>query len=59
MLDPKLLPLFQKDTYLNIIGATMEAVEPGYYRVSIRVTEATPAIVLETLSRHTQVNVNR
>ena len=40
MLDPKLLSHFQKDTYSNLIGATMEAVEPGYCRVSIRVSES-------------------
>jgi len=40
MLDPKLLSHFQKDTYASLIGATMEAVEPGYCRVSIQVTES-------------------
>ena len=40
MLDPKLLSHLQKDTYINLIGATMEAVEPGYCRVSIRVSES-------------------
>lgn len=40
MLDPKLLSLFQKDTYSNLIGATLEAVEPGYCRVSALVTES-------------------
>lgn len=40
MLDPKLLSHFQNDTYANFIGAAMEAVEPGYCRVSIQVTES-------------------
>lgn len=40
MLDPKLLELFKKDTYSNFIGATLEAVEPGYCRVSVTVTES-------------------
>jgi acyl-CoA thioesterase len=40
MLDPKLLALFQKDTYSNLIGATLEDVEPGYCRVSVVVTES-------------------
>lgn len=40
MLDAKLLTLFKQDTYSNLIGATMEAVEPGYCRVSLAVTES-------------------
>lgn len=40
MLDPKLLELFKKDAYSNFIGATLEAVEPGYCRVSVSVTES-------------------
>jgi acyl-CoA thioesterase len=40
MLDPKLLELFKKDTYSDLIGARLEAVEPGYCRVSVVVTES-------------------
>lgn len=40
MLEPRLLELFKKDTYSNFIGATLEAVEPGYCRVSVQVTGA-------------------
>lgn len=40
MLDPHILSHFQKDTYSHLIGAKMEAVEPGYCRVSIAVTES-------------------
>lgn len=39
MLDSRLLERFKKDTYSQLIGAKMEAVEPGYCRVSIQVTE--------------------
>ena len=40
MVDPKILALLRKDTYSDLIGATMEAVEPGYCRVSVTVTES-------------------
>lgn len=40
MLDPNLLALFKNDTYSNLIGATLEEVEPGYCRVSVTVTES-------------------
>jgi acyl-CoA thioesterase len=40
MLDPKLLSHFQKDAYSNFIGAQLEAVDAGYCRVSIQVTES-------------------
>jgi hypothetical protein len=30
MSHPKLVSLFQKDTHSNLIGAMLEAVEPGY-----------------------------
>ena len=40
MLNPKLLALFQKDTYSDLIGARLEDVEPGYCRVSVTVTES-------------------
>jgi len=40
MIPPKILALFQKDTYSDLIGATLEAVEPGYCRVSLTVAES-------------------
>ena len=40
MVDPKLLELFKKDAYSNLIGAKMEDVQPGYCRVSVTVTES-------------------
>ena len=40
MLDPKLLSHFQKDTFSDLIGAKLEAVQPGYCRVSIDVTDS-------------------
>jgi acyl-CoA thioesterase len=40
MLDPKLLELFQKDTYSNLIGARLESVEPGYCRVAVTVADS-------------------
>lgn len=40
MLDPKLLELFQQDTYSDLIGAALESVEPGYCRVSVVVAES-------------------
>ncbi len=40
MLDPKVLAHIQKDTYSNLIGATLEDVGPGYCRVSVAVTES-------------------
>jgi acyl-CoA thioesterase len=40
VLDPKLLDLFQNDTYSKLIGATLEEVEPGYCRVSVTVIES-------------------
>jgi acyl-CoA thioesterase len=40
MIDPKILAYIQKDTYSDFIGATLEAVEPGYCRVSVVVSES-------------------
>ena len=40
MIDPKILALLRKDTYSNLIGATLEDVGPGYCRVSVAVTES-------------------
>jgi acyl-CoA thioesterase len=40
MINSKVLARIQKDTYSNLIGATLEAVEPGYCRVSIVVAES-------------------
>ena len=40
MIDPKILALLRKDTYSDLIGATLEDVGPGYCRVSVVVTES-------------------
>ena len=40
MIPPKILSLFKKDTFSDLIGAKVEAVDPGYCRVLLTVTES-------------------
>jgi acyl-CoA thioesterase len=40
MIDPAVAEYIGKDAYTNFLGATVEAVEAGYSRVSLTVTEA-------------------
>lgn len=39
-IDPAVAEYIANDAYANFLGATIEAVEPGYCRVSLTVTEA-------------------
>lgn len=40
MINPAIETHIRKDPYANWLGATIEAIEPGYSRVSLRVTDA-------------------
>ena len=40
MINPNIVKYINKDPYANLLGATIEAVEPGYSRVSLVVTES-------------------
>lgn len=40
MINPKIAAHIRKDAYANWLGATIEAIEPGYSRVSLVVTES-------------------
>lgn len=40
MINPNIATHIRKDPYANWLGATVEAIEPGYSRVSLVVTEA-------------------
>jgi len=40
MINPNIAAFIRKDPYVNWLGATIEAIEPGYSRVSLVVTES-------------------
>jgi acyl-CoA thioesterase len=40
MINPDIASHIRKDAYANWLGATIEAIEPGYSRVSLVVTES-------------------
>jgi len=40
MINPDIAAHIRKDAYANWLGATIEAIEPGYSRVSLVVTES-------------------
>ncbi|MBV5317261.1 MAG: hotdog fold thioesterase [Desulfobulbaceae bacterium] len=40
MINPEIAAHIRKDTYAKMLGATIEAIEPGYSRVSLVVTES-------------------
>lgn len=40
MIDPAIAATIRKDAYANWLGAVIEAIEPGYSRVSLVVTES-------------------
>ena len=40
MTDPSIQAYIRKDAYAKFIGATIEAIEPGYCRVSVTVSES-------------------
>lgn len=40
MIDPKIAATIRQDAFANWLGAVIEAIEPGYSRVSLVVTES-------------------